>query len=151
MSEFKPRRCRECGEGMIRPLAKAGRRMPYRNMLALHVPATLAIPTCDSCGTEWIDGATAEALDAALEGAYIHELHRRLDAAIERITSMTSIPQRRLEQLLGLSEGYLSRLRTGRGDPSAQVVSALALLAQDPQARVQELDRLWGPEFVTAA
>jgi hypothetical protein len=49
MSEFKPRRCRECGTGTIRPLAK--------------VPSTVAIPTCDHCGNEWINAETAEALD----------------------------------------------------------------------------------------
>jgi hypothetical protein len=60
MSEFKPRRC------PIRPLAKEGRRMPFRNMSVLAVPSTLAIPTCDRCGNEWIDLQTAEALDEAL-------------------------------------------------------------------------------------
>ena len=63
MSDFNPRRCRECGEGMVRPLAKAGRTTPFRNMSALAVPNTLAIPTCDHCGNEWIDPKTAEAID----------------------------------------------------------------------------------------
>lgn len=146
MSELKPRRCRECGEGMIRPLAKKGRRMPFRNMPALAVPSTLAIPTCDHCGNEWLDPKTAERLDEALQAAYATELHKRLQASLARIRAIAKIPQRRLEQLLGLSEGYLSRLRGRRGDASAQVVSALALLAQDPRRRLKELDRLWGPE-----
>src|SRR4051794_3396147 len=108
MSEFKPRRCRECGEGMIRPLAKEGRRMPFRNMAALAVPSTLAIPTCGHCGNEWIDPKTAAALDEALQGAYADELHKRLEAALDQILKTAEIPQRRLEQLLGLSVGYLS-------------------------------------------
>jgi hypothetical protein len=146
MSEFKPRRCRECGEGTIRPLAKKGRRMPFRNMTALAVPSTLAIPTCDNCGNEFIDPKTAEAIDEALQGAYADELHKRLVAAVDLILKTTEIPQRRLEQLLGLSVGYISRLRAGRGDASAQVVSALALLAQDPKRRLKELDQLWASE-----
>ena len=146
MSEFKPRRCRECGEGMILPLAKEGRRMPFRNMTALAVPSTLAIPTCNHCGNEWIDPKTAEAIDEALQGAYADALHKRLVAAVDLILKTTEIPQRRLEQLLGLSVGYISRLRAGRGDASAQVVSALALLAQDPKRRLKELDQLWGSE-----
>lgn len=146
MSEFKPRRCRECGEGMTLPLAKEGRRMPFRNMTALAVPSTLAIPTCNYCGNEWIDPKTAEAIDEALQGAYAHELHKRLVAAVDLILAATEIPQRRLEQLLGLSVGYISRLRAGRGDASAQVVSALALLAQDPKRRLKELDQLWSSE-----
>jgi len=151
MAEFKPRRCRECGEGMIRPLAKEGRRLPFRNMVALAVPSTFEIPTCTHCGNEWIDPGTAKALDEVLQRTYADELHKRLEAAIDQILSVVEIPQRKLEQLLGLSEGYLSRLRGRRGDPSAQVVSALALLAQDPSRRLKELDRLWGPEPLTVA
>lgn len=40
--------------------------MPYRNMAALSVPSTVAIPTCNHCGNEWIDSQTAAALDEAL-------------------------------------------------------------------------------------
>jgi hypothetical protein len=146
MSDFKPRRCRECGEGMVRPLAKAGRRMPYRNLAALPVPVTLTIPTCDKCGNEWIDPKTAHAIDEALESAYVHELHKRLVAAVDTIVSEADVSQRRLEQLLGLSPGYLSRVRNGRGDASAQLVSALALIAEDPKRRIKELDHVWQPD-----
>jgi hypothetical protein len=117
-------------------------------MSALAVPSTLAIPTCDRCGNEWFDPKTAAALDVALQGAYADELHKRLDAALEQILTL-GIPQRRIEELLGLSAGYLSRLRGRRGDASAQVVSALVLLAGDPKRRMKELDQLWGTD-VTA-
>lgn len=60
------RRCRECGEGTIHPVMMEGRKMPYRNTAALSVPSTVAIPTCNHCGNEWIDEQTAEALDTAL-------------------------------------------------------------------------------------
>ena len=45
--------------------------------------------------------------------------------------------------LLGLSQGYLSRLRSGGGNPSPELVSNLALLAQDPKTRLSELERYW--------
>jgi hypothetical protein len=146
MREFKPRRCRECGEGTVRPVAKAGRKMPFRNLASLPVPATLAIPTCDHCRNEWIDPKTAKALDEALEGAYANELYKRLEAALETILSSADVSQRRLEQLLGLSLGYLSRVRGKRGDASAQLVSTLALIAEDPKRRLKELDHVWQPE-----
>lgn len=145
MSEFKPRRCVECGEGTVRLLAKAGRRMPFRNMAAVTVPADFQIPTCDRCGAERIDGPTSEALDVVLEGAYSQELSNRLARSLERVLSY-GVTQRRLEQLLGLSQGYLSRLKTERGDGSAQIVATLALLAED-RRRLDELNRLWGPEY----
>jgi hypothetical protein len=117
--------------------------MPFRNMTFLPLPATLEIPTCDRCGNEWIDPVTARALDDALQSAYADELRRRLEAALDAILAAVDISQRRLEQLLGLSAGYLSRVRTRRGDPSAQLVSALSLIAQDPRRRLKELDRVW--------
>lgn len=149
MSQPKPRRCRECGAGTIRPLSKPGRRMPFRNMTALPVPRTLAIPTCDHCGNEWIDAKTAAELDEALQRAYAHELRARLDSALDQIHSQ-GVPQRTVERLLGLSTGYLSRLRGRRGEASAQVVSALTLLARDPKRRLQELDALWGGDITEA-
>ena len=42
--------------------------------------------------------------------------------------------------------GYLSRVRSKRGDASAQLVSALALIAKDPKRRLGELDHIWQPE-----
>jgi len=118
-------------------------------MSALAVPNTLAIPTCDHCGNEWIDPKTAEAIDEALQGAYAEELHKRLEAALVAIAS-AEITQRRLEQVLGLSLGYLSRVRAKRGDASAQLVSTLVLIAEDPKPRLSALDRAWQPT-VTAS
>jgi hypothetical protein len=115
-------------------------------MAALVVPSTVAIPTCDHCGNEWIDPETAEVLDDALQGVYANELHERLETALDAILKATEVPQRKLEQLLGLSVGYLSRLRGRRGDASAQLVSVLALLAEDPKRRLKELDHLWEPQ-----
>jgi hypothetical protein len=115
-------------------------------MTALAVPSTLAIPTCDHCGNEWIDPKTARAIDEALQSAYAEELHKRLEAALVTILAAADVSQRRLEQLLGLSIGYLSRVRSKRGDASAQLVSALALIAEDPKRRLSELDHVWQPE-----
>ena len=57
--------------------------------------------------------------------------------------SLLHISQRQLERLLGLSQGYLSRLRSGAGNPSPELVSHLALLAKDPSTRLSELQRYW--------
>jgi len=56
---------------------------------------------------------------------------------------MLHISQRRLELLIGQSQGYLSRLRIGAGNPSAELVSHLAMLAHDPKTRLAELERYW--------
>lgn len=66
MKPFVERRCRECGEGTIRLLAKEGRQWPYKEFI-LTLPATLEIPTCSHCGSEWLDADRATIVDAVLE------------------------------------------------------------------------------------
>lgn len=55
---------------------------------------------------------------------------------IDRICRIFS--QRRVEHVLGLSQGYLSRLRNGGGNPSPVILATLTLLANDPN-RIAEL------------
>jgi hypothetical protein len=107
----------------------------------LEIPAQIQIPTCDNCGAEWLDDATARTVDSALEEIYRSELTRIAQEAIERIAEI--VPQRRVEELLGLSQGYLSKLRSGDRSPSPELVSHLALIARDPVARLQEIETLW--------
>lgn len=78
-------------------------------------------------------------------------LRRQVRLALERLLPFISL--RQLEALLDLSHGYLSRLlhceqaaQRGKaviGTPSATLVCTLALLAQDPPTRLQELRQFW--------
>lgn len=142
MSKESARECPKCGAKQVRKRARPGRTAPYRNMQALALPDDFAIPTCGRCHHEFYDEETLAALQPVLQKAYQQALQRRVRQAIDAVTRYTS--QRRLEQLLGLSQGYLSRLRAGAGTPSPELVSNLALIARDPAARLRELERYWG-------
>ena len=133
-------RCLECGVGTVRPVARAGRRQRYK-MVELVLPAHVKVPTCDHCGAEYLSGASAADEDAALEPLYRAELRRRASQAIEQLRA--HVGEADLERLLGLSRGYLSRLRAGKRDPSADLVALLALLARSPRVRLGELRRNW--------
>jgi hypothetical protein len=111
-------------------------------MNALKVPTNIPIPTCRQCHAEYIDAETAQVLEEALRNAYRDELRLRARQAIDIITC--HISQRQLEFLLGISQGYLSRLRAGSGNPSPELISHLALIAHDPEVRLEELRRFWG-------
>jgi transcriptional regulator with XRE-family HTH domain len=132
--------CAECGKRAVEPLAVAGRHSPFRNFEALEVPADLEIPTCTHCGAEWIDRKTAERIDAALEEEAAATLGRMAREAIE-ILGLT-MNQRELEVQLGLSHGYLSKVKHGKEAPSSQLVAVLALLAVSPR-RLDEVERMW--------
>jgi len=71
---------------------------------------------------------------------YRADLRHRAAVAITLVQSHRS--QRRLELLVNLSQGYLSRLRAGDGVPGAPLVSLLALLAAHPQL-LGELEDYW--------
>lgn len=132
--------CAECGERAVVPHAAAGRTSPWKQFASLPIPAEFQIPTCSKCGAEWIDGKTAAALDAALEQAAAQRLTKLVREALEVLGGCVS--QRELEAELGLSAGYLSKVKHGKETPSAQLVGLLALLASRP-ARLDQLTHVW--------
>jgi transcriptional regulator with XRE-family HTH domain len=79
-------------------------------------------------------------LAACLEATFRADLCQR--AAVEIVRLAQSYSQRKIEVALDLSQGYLSRLRSGDGVPSTALVSLLALLAAEP-SRMEELKRYW--------
>lgn len=134
-------RCVRCGNRSIRPRVGAGRFRPFRMMPALPVPADFPIPVCTRCYTEYIDGSTAESLTKIMTAAFEEEMRRRARNAVAQVC--THISQRKLEKLLGLSQGYLCRLHGGHGTPSAALVALLTLLAREPYLRLREVEMIW--------
>jgi hypothetical protein len=131
--------CPECNRGEIVMVAGAGRRMRYRHVPDLELPADLELPTCSDCGARWLDAEATRQLEIALETAYGRELTRKAEQSIETLRS--HIAQRDLERLLGVSAGLLSKLKNGK-ETSAPMVALLMLLAERPH-RVDVLRRLW--------
>jgi hypothetical protein len=119
---------------------RAGRRTRYKTM-ELEIPKEVEIPTCDNCGAEWMDRQVARAIDEALEGVYREALRALWAEVIQKITAHTSM--RRVEQVLGLSEGYLSKVTNGRSEPSAELIGNLGLIAKDVEPRLREISGLW--------
>ncbi len=119
------------------PTARAGRTARYRSLAGLPVPDDFEIPTCEQCGSEWVDGATAEAMDTVLERVYRQQLQSSVAADLQRLNE--HVTQRRLEESLGLSQGYLSKVRSGASRPSAVLARCLRLLAADPEHRLREM------------
>ena len=138
---FEKRRCIRCGAKEVKPRSETGRTTRYRTMLCMPIPDDILIPACGRCGSEYLDEATSTSLAPQLQHVYLSCLRTRARVAIDILSR--HISQRKLEQRLGLSQGYLSRLRAGSGNPSPELVSNLGLLCQDPQTRLLELERFW--------
>ena len=133
----KAERCPCCGYLTLRPSARPGRVVWYRNTV-LTLPAALRLPACWRCKHEPLGRDVLP--PAQLEPLYRAALCQRAALAIVRVQNYRS--QRHLERMLGLSQGYLSKLRASDGVPGAPLVSLLALLAKHPHL-IGELEDYW--------
>lgn len=137
----EPARCLNCGAEAVRLHSRPRRTVSYRTMLRLALPHDVSSSVCDNCKSEYFDENTGKKLAPLVREAYLGALRNRVRTAIDRLSLF--MPQRRLEQLLGMSQGYLSRLRGGTSSPSPALVSHLALLSLDPLVRLAELVCFW--------
>lgn len=132
--------CPACDVGHLRPVAKAGRRMPLKQIPDLEIPADVAMPTCDRCGAEILGDPELAALDAAMNAAYGQALSAKSEEAIRELTG--AIPQRELERLIGVSAGYVSKLKHAQAEPRGPLTALLMLLADDTRL-IDRLRDLW--------
>ncbi|NRD68263.1 hypothetical protein HRD49_41715 [Corallococcus exiguus] len=132
-----------CNKGEVREIARSGRRTHFRNIPDLEIPASVSIPTCSACGEEWIDDAVAARLDEAMEEVYRVAVAAKVEDSIRALKPVVN--QRDLEQLLDLSGGYISKVKSGK-ETSASLVSVLMLLAEAPRQRIEELRNRWRAE-----
>lgn len=135
----KHKRCPACEKGTVTPIPTQTP-MPYRHVTALRPAWPVNVPTCDQCREQFINTATARSLDAALEAALQSRQTQLLSDAIERLGTVRT--QRQWEKRLGLSPGYLSRLKTGK-DGSVVLTTLLGLLGQAPARQWRQVEDLW--------
>ncbi len=142
-SSRPPRRpaskCPCCGRRGLRPTREPGRALRYRHM-CLTLPADLPVPTCRLCRHQVLTFESVPELESTLAALFRAELVHRASVEITYLGRYYS--QRRLEREIDLSQGYLSRLRSGDGVPSVALVCLLALLGNDPR-RLEELNAYW--------
>jgi len=136
-----PKKCIRCGAKSVKPRTGVGRTTRFRTMPTMPIPSDLLIPACGRCKSEYLDEAKSAALIPQLQEAFLIDLRIRARVAVDILSHHVS--QRKLEQMIGLSQGYLSRLRAGASNPSPELIAHLAMLCQDPPTRLFELERFW--------
>lgn len=141
ISRVALRRCIRCGAKAVKPRTGPGRTTSYRMMPCLPIPNDLPIPTCGRCRSKYLDETTSSWLVTQLHAAFLDALRVRVQLATDILSQYISL--RKLELLIGISQGYLSRLRAGVGNPSPELVAHLALLCHDPLSRLRELEQFW--------
>lgn len=137
MTPDTPERCPCCGNARLAPSSRPGRVVRYRNT-AITLPSDLPLLCCRRCKYE--DLSFAALPSGLLETLYRSSLRERAMLAIARLKLYSS--KRRVELLLNLSHGYLSRLGSGDGIAGAPLVSLIALLAANPEL-IDQLEGYW--------
>lgn len=141
-----PSKCIRCGSRSVRERKGAGRTVRYKTMPTMELPPELGVPTCGRCQALYLERMSQAALERTLRDTYTQSLRDRVHIALDELRWHVSF--RRLEIKLGLSQGYLSRLRARAGNPSSELVCLLALLAIDPSL-LNELERFWATPDTT--
>ena len=118
--------CVRCGARRVTLRESPGRTYSYRVFPALAVPANIGIPTCGRCWAQYIDEQTSARLEPVLAAEYKRELSRRAQRAITDLSP--HLAQAALERLIDISQGYLSRINGGHGNPSPQWFCCLPCL-----------------------
>lgn len=133
-------KCPHCLWLSVRPRTGTGRTMAYRVFADLAVPDDMPLVCCGECGATFFDAATTEALGPTLAKQYDQRLCRLAREALRKIRPYVS--QRRLELELGLSQAYLTKVKT-IGGVSAPLVALLMLIAEAPAAQLAVLRLCW--------
>ena len=130
--------CPHCKRSSLKPHPDAEHAVSYRGLdLVIAVEGSV----CTSCGAIALPQS---ALQASRRAALVQ---RGSDLLYEL---MQSISLRQLEKIMGVSQGYLSRLKARKGCPSPTLVSLLWLLHKQPGLLVR-LKRYWRPKHPPAS
>jgi len=150
---MKPYTCPACAAGMVRMAGGTGRAMPFRQLPALAIDDGFELPTCDACGEVFVGKDLAKKLDGHLEEQYGAAMRHSAAAALRVLTEHAKLQE--IEHVLGLSQGYLSKIRSEaeRKAPSSVLVALLELLREHPRS-LAKLRKVWthlGGEWATDA
>ena len=140
-SKVKPMLCCRCGARAVFKSKGVGRTIPYRSLPALALPCDLVILKCRRCKSLFVEQSESPEIRRRLQALYVQSRHHRSRTALAVLSQRIS--QRQLELLLGLSQGYLSRLKGGAGNPSSELVLLLALLSLNPAKHLATLRQFW--------
>lgn len=133
------RTCFTCGEGTIALRNARGLRVPYKDEREVPIEVDVEVHLCDRCGEMLLDEDAALRLDAVQESTYRRLRVRRAAEAVEGICAALDVTQRELERLIGVSDGYVSKLLHGRRVPDATTLRLLHLIHADPHAAVRRI------------
>lgn len=137
MKKEQPAPCPKCGASARQTWElPPGSPLFYRRHVLITLPSVVRARQCGRCAHVSVDLADRK----LLEREYHDTLTRISREALERLWRHYS--QRHIQIAIGLSDGYLSRIKSGKPYyPSGPLTALLVLLADDPKLlrRIEEV------------
>ncbi len=133
-----PKACAACGEGVFQSIDVKGRMFAFRDERALELTESMLLPVCTVCGEIRESESDAEALDALLEHTY-NARHAAITNDLMRRLLDVGWRQVEIEQAMGLSTGYLSKVIRGEKSLAVSTLRHLIHLALHPRRTLQDL------------
>ncbi len=138
--------CAICEEGAIENRAEPGRIVTHHG-LRLEIPATVEIPTCNHCGERFYNDDIAKRVDAALDEELQARRLRVIRIALKELERLTT--RSRIESLLDISPGYLSKIMNGKKPVTHRMAVLLDTLAQEPGKNLERTIRAFEDDETT--
>lgn len=136
---FKPVPCFACGAGTVAMRDVQGRFVRYRDLAQVPIAESLVVPACDRCNEMLLDGPQTRRLGEILQCAHAVERRRQMQLAVKAFLAARNTTQGVAERLLGLSQGYLSKLLHGERVPDVHLFRAVRNLPTLSDAVVRQL------------
>ena len=133
-----PKACASCGKGVFRSIDVKGRTFAFRDERALELTQSIVLPVCTVCDEIRESESNAAALDALLEQTY-HARHAAIANNLLRRLLDLGWRQSEIEQAMGLSTGYLSKVLRGEKSLATSTLRLLIHLALHPRGTLQDL------------
>lgn len=130
--------CKSCCEGEYVEQNLRGKKRPYREKKQVEIQVDIKLPVCQNCGNIKLDKKGRQKLDRALEQAYEQERKQRQTKIIEKLEAL-DIPQAKVERILGLSRGYLSKVKRQKRVIKTSLLKQLEAMAARPCAAFYSL------------
>lgn len=137
-----PKPCASCGEGVFGPADVKGQIFAYREELALRLQESLTLQVCNVCGEIRLSEAGTHALSEALGRSYAAHHCAVTTEAVARLTGR-GWRQVDIEQVMGLSTGYLSKALRGEKALSGSTLRHLIHLSRRPRSALEDLAPLY--------
>ncbi|OFZ18046.1 MAG: hypothetical protein A2Z20_08005 [Bdellovibrionales bacterium RBG_16_40_8] len=119
--------CGNCGSKNIKAVDYEGQSMPWKDYRAVLLTETFEALQCQKCNELILNAKQARSLDAVVESAITHQIN----IFIKMILQREHCTQIDLASHLGITEVYLSEIKSGKKIPRFQTFNFLKTLALD--------------------